>query len=135
MVKPEIVTAFFGDFSKMKYDNDILINIIINKRDYACVYDSVRIQATDFPVLTCATTRIDSEYRIAIGARPGRAHLYADKNGILADGITCDSAKLYAESLSQTVPTCSNVRASDSYRSRLVQVLTERNLIKLGGLI
>lgn len=124
-----------AEFSKMKYDRDILMNIIVKKKTCKCVYDSVRIQRTDFPVLTCATSIIDGEYKIVIGARSGKARLYNDEKAILANGITEESAAALAKDLSKIVPTSSNTRGSKAYRSRLVNVLTERNLIKLGGLM
>lgn len=124
-----------ADFSKMQYDNDILVNVIIRKKPCKIVYDSVRIQRTDFPVLTCAASTVDDEYKIVIGARPGKALLYNDDNSLLANGITQESATLFAEKLCELVPTCSNNRGSAEYRSRLVNVLTKRNLIRLGGLM
>ena len=124
-----------ADFSQMKYDNDILMNVIIKKRLCKCVYSSVRIQRTDFPVLTCATSVIDGEYKVSIGARPGRARLYTDENNILSAGISPDTASAFAKSLSKLVPTSSNNRGSAKYRSRLVATLVERNLTKLGGLM
>lgn len=123
------------DFTKMKYDNDILVNLIIKKKPCKCVYDSVRIQRTDFPVLTCAIGLIDGEYKVSIGARPDKARLYLDEQGILKDGITPENAKAFAEYLTSVVPTSGNNRGSKAYRSRLVTVLTERNLTKLGGLL
>ena len=86
-------------------------------------------------IITCATSIIDGEYKIVIGARSGKARLYGDEKGILANGITEGSAAAFAKDLSKLVPTSSNTRGSKTYRSRLVNVLTERNLIKLGGLM
>lgn len=123
------------EFSKMDYDKDILLNIIVNKKSCKCVYDSVRIQSTDFPVLTCATSYIDNKYKFVIGARPGKALLFNDEEGFLANGISKENASLFAKKLAEKVPTSSNNRGSEEYRSKLVSVLTERNLIKLGGLM
>ena len=123
------------DFSKMKYDNDILMNIIIKKKPCKCVYSSVRAQRTDFPTLTCAASIIDGEYRIAIGSRPGRARLYTNDNNILSEGITADTASTFAKDLKKRVPTSSNHRGSAKYRSKLVATLAERNLQRLGGLM
>lgn len=128
-------TLPMAEFAKQKYDRDILTHIIIKKRPCKCVYDSVRIQRTDFPVLTCATSVIDGEYRFAIGARPARARLYGDEKGILNNGITKEGAAILAKELSTLVPTGSNNRGSAAYRSRLVNVLVERNLNRLGGLM
>lgn len=124
-----------AEFSKMRYDNDILMHVIVKKSPCKCVYDSVRIQRTDFPVLTCATSILDGQYKMVIGARPHRALLYFDDNTILADGISEDTASKYASHLSKIVPTSSNNRGSAAYRTQLVKVLAERNLLKLGGLI
>lgn len=124
-----------ADFSKMKYDNDILMNVIVKKKPCKCVYDSVRIQKTDFPVLTCATSIIDGEYNIVIGARSGRALLYKDEKGVLSNGITDDTASLFAKEISEIVPTTSNNRGSAEYRKKLARVLTTRNLFRLGGLM
>ena len=73
------------------------MNIIVKKKPCKCVYDSVRIQRTDFPVLTCAASVIDGEYKIAIGARPGKACLFGDDKNILSNGITNESASLFAK--------------------------------------
>ncbi|MBQ0027401.1 MAG: FAD binding domain-containing protein [Lachnospiraceae bacterium] len=124
-----------AEFSKMKYDRDILLHIIVKKKPCKCVYDSVRIQRTDFPVLTCAASIIDDEYKIVIGARSGKALLYGDEKGMLSGGITTENAAAFAGELSKCVPTSTNNRGSAAYRSRLVNVLTERNLLKLGGLM
>lgn len=123
------------DFSKMNYDNDILVSIIIKKKPCKCVYDAVRIQRTDFPVLTCAASFLDGKFKIAIGARPGKARLYSDNEGILTDKITTESADKYAEHLCKVVPTTSNNRGSAAYRSKLVKALAQRNISKLGGLM
>lgn len=124
-----------NEFSKMKYDNDILVSVIIKKKPCKCVYDAVRIQRTDFPVLTCAASVIDGNYHVVIGARPTRARLYHDEAGILSAGITENTADTFAENLGKLVPTGSNSRGSAAYRSHLVNVLTARNLKKLGGLM
>lgn len=124
-----------ADFAKMQYDNDILMNIIIKKKPCKCVYDSVRIQRTDFPVLTCATSMIDNEYKIVIGARPEKARLYIDENNLLKNGLTAENISAFANELCKIVPTSTNNRGSAEYRSKLVNVLTERNLTKLGGLM
>lgn len=123
------------EFSRMKHDNDILVSVIIKKKPCQCVYDAVRIQRTDFPVLTCAASVIDGTYKVVIGARPTRARLYHDDAGILSGGITPETAGAFAKSLRDLVPTGSSNRGSAAYRSHLVNVLTERNLKKLGGLM
>ncbi|MBR3997105.1 MAG: molybdopterin dehydrogenase, partial [Clostridia bacterium] len=122
------------EFAKMPYDRDILVRLIVKKNPGRFVYDTMRIQRTDFPVLTCAMSDIHGEIRCVVGARPSRAAVIRDENGILADGIREESAKAFADYAASVLHTESNVRASAEYRTHLIRVLTERNLLRLGGL-
>jgi CO/xanthine dehydrogenase FAD-binding subunit len=121
-------------FVNMKKDNDILVRLIVKKTPCKVVYTAVRNQRTDFPVLTCAVSCINGKYQAAIGARPSRAQLYRDENNLLADGITTESAKAFAEYVAKTAPTEGNVRGSAAYRTHLTKVLTERSVLELGGM-
>ena len=69
-------------FAKMKKDNDILVRLIVKKTPCKVVYSSMRNQRTDFPVLACAVSCLDGEYRLSVGARPARARVFRDKKGI-----------------------------------------------------
>ena len=62
-------------FAKMKKDNDILIRLIVKKIPCKVIYTAMRNQSTDFPVLACAVSHMNGEYRASIGARPARAIL------------------------------------------------------------
>lgn len=114
------------EFSKMKPDDDIVISLIIKKTPCKIVYNAMRNQSTDFPVVACAISFINSEYRASIGARPSRATL------IKSDKI--DDAKSFADFVAENVTTGSNLRGSSVYRTHLIKVLTERAMIKLGGM-
>lgn len=122
------------DFSKMKHDNDILVRLIVKKRPGKFVYTAMRNQSTDFPVIACALSRVDGEYRAVIGARPERAMVVRDGQGILREGITQDSAAAFGAFLEKTVPTGSNLRGSAAYRSHLIRVLVSRALSEMGGM-
>ena len=122
------------EFASMRADNDILVRIIVKKTQGQVVYTSMRNQRTDFPVLACAVSCLDGEYRLSVGARPARARVFRDEKGILAGGITEQSAKDFAQYAGKTVHTGSNMRGSAAYRSHLVKVLTERSLQELGGM-
>lgn len=122
-----------GEFSKMKYDKDVLVRLIVKKAPGRFVYNCVRIQRTDFPVLNCAFSNVNGSLRAVIGARPGRAMVFSDEKGILCGGINENNAKLFGEYLCEKVPVSSNMRGSAEYRSHLVKVLTERCLAELGG--
>ena len=121
------------EFAKMKYDSDLLVRIIIKKTPVNIVYTSMRNQKTDFPVLACALSCLNGEYRASVGARPSRATVVRDEKGLLSDGITPESAAAFAQYVSENIKTGSNLRASAEYRTHLTRVLTERAAKELGG--
>ena len=126
-------------FALMEKDNDILVNIIVKKQPLNTVYLSQRNNSTDFPVLTCAASLIDGRARTLIGARPGKAIVVEDKEGILNGFPKMNeeekkkAAAAFASYASEHVPTDKNMRASKEYRSLLVKVLTRRAWEKIGG--
>ena len=122
------------DFAKMPKDNDILVRIIVRKHPGTILYNAMRIQRTDFPVITCALSCIEGKIRAVVGARPGAAVVVYDDNRLLKDGITAQSAAAFAEYVAGSVVTGSNSRGSSAYRTHLIKVLTERNILKMGGL-
>lgn len=122
-------------FAAMKHDDDILVRLIVRKTAAKFVYQAVRIQRTDFPVLTCAASRVNGEYRVVIGARPGKAMVLRDEKGLLSGGLSEASAAAFAEEAAAAVPTEGNIRGSAAYRTHLVRVLTCRSLAELGGML
>lgn len=118
-------------FAAMPRDRDILVRIIVKKQPLSIVYSAMRAQRTDFPVLTCAVSRVGGEMRAVIGARPGKAMLFRDAHNILADGITPESAQCFGEYLAEKTPTEGNIRGSAAYRTHLVKVLAKRALLEL----
>ena len=121
------------EFAKMKEDRDILVRLIVKKTPGKTAYLAMRNQSTDFPVLTCAVSDINGIYKAVIGARPGKAVICCDKENRLGNGVTAESVKLFAEDVSKTVSTQSNVRGSKEYRTHLIKVLVERGMLELGG--
>ena len=126
-------TVPLSDFVTMKPDRDILVRIIVKKTPGRFNYLSMRNSRTDFPVIACAVSLVADEYRAVIGARPGRAMLITDSQGILSNGITEESARTFAGFAADNVPTDNNVRASAKYRTHLINVLVRRALSELGG--
>ena len=110
-------------FAKMKKDNDILVRLILKKTPCKVVYTTMRNQRTDFPVLACAVSCMDGQYRAAIGARPAHAML-----------VCSDKADGFGAFAAENVPTESNVRGSAAYRTHLIQVLVDRCVAELGGI-
>ena len=129
-----------SEFVNIKKNNDILVNIIIKKESLFTCYLSQRNTKTDFPVLTCAASLIGEEARTVIGARPGRAMIVEDTNGIMKnfkkmtrkqrEQAICD----FAEFAGQMVPVSGNMRGSAEYRALLARVLTKRAWETVGGM-
>lgn len=122
------------EFAARKKDNDILVRLIVKKTPGKFVYTAMRNQRTDFPVLACALSQVNGTCRAVIGARPAKAMVIRDEEGLLDGGITEDSARSFAEFVAGTAPTDSNIRASAAYRTHLIRVLTERAALELGGM-
>ena len=120
-------------FAAMKYDRDLLVRIIVKKTPGTFVYTSMRNQRTDFPVLTCAVSEMNGEYRAVIGARPGRAMVLRDAAGLLRNGIDAERAAAFGDFAAQNIPTGSNLRAGAEYRTHLIKGLTQRAMLRLGG--
>ena len=92
----------------------------------------------------CSLTRIcgcyiDGKARTVIGARPGKAMIVEDEEGILKDFVQMnaqqkkDAAASFAAYAAEHVSTDKNMRASKEYRSLLVKVLTRRAWEEIGG--
>lgn len=61
---------------------DVLTRVIIPAGPVRAGYQAVRNQSTDFPVVSaCAVRAQDGSWRVAVGARPGRARLIAGTAG------------------------------------------------------
>lgn len=110
-------------FTAMKKDNDILVRLIVKKTPCKVTYSSMRNQRTDFPVIACAVSSLNGEYRASIGARPARAMLIRSEK---ADG--------FASFVAEHVPTEGNIRGSAAYRTHLIKVLVERSMNELEGM-
>ncbi len=122
-----------SEFVSMKKDNDILVRIIVKKTPIKVTYSSMRIQRTDFPVITCATSSFNGTYNAVIGARPEKALLISDNDNLLAE-VNENSIKAFAEFVAQNAPTNSNLRGSGEYRTHLIKVLVERNIKEMEGI-
>ena len=120
-------------FANMEKDRDILVRLIVKKKPGRFAYQAMRNQRTDFPVLTCAVSKVDGEYRVVVGARPARARVLRDEKGLLSGGVNEESAKAFAAFAAETLPTGGNVRGTAEYRTHLIRVMTRRTLTKLEG--
>ena len=83
------------------------------------------------PVIACAASCMEGKYRLSVGARPSKALLLLDEEGILSDRLTESSIKTFSVFAENKISTGSNVRAGAEYRKRLIGVLSQRLFKKI----
>ncbi len=110
---------------------DLLVRVMVPKDGRKVSYISQRNTATDFPTLACAISWKDGAYACAVGARPRKAALYEDARGILAGGITEESAAAFGSYVAGRADFESNLRGSAAYREKICAVLVRRCLLHL----
>ena len=120
------------EFAGMRYDNDILVRLIVKKTPGVFAYRAVRKQRTDIPSLNCVATCVAGEYRVCVGSRPSRAVVLRDEQGVLAGGVTEGAAQAFAAYAADNVVVSGNMWGSAAYRRALVPVLVRRALMALG---
>lgn len=132
-------TVPLEEFINRPPDRDVLTHIVIRKTPGIFAYRSMRIQRTDFPVITCASSFLDGELRTSVGARPARAMLLRKKLSVTETGscaeITEEAAHAFALQAASGIPVAGNLRGSADYRKQLISVLTKRNLLEIGGML
>lgn len=137
------------EFVSMDYDRDILVRIHVKKNGRQAAYQSFRNTKTDFPVLAVGVSRLNKQWKIAIGARPARAMVAENSEKLseklseslpeslteslsekLAGSPAGDAAegviRKFAAEVSEKVRFGSNMRASGEYRRMLSEVLIYR---------
>ena len=114
------ITAFVTEGA----GQDILTHIIIPKTARRTAYASLRLNATDFPIIACAVSCTDTMVYSAIGARPMRAQVQAAaKQDVLTHGLD-KTAQTWADGLTYGT----NTRGSAVYRHDMAGVLCRRVL-------
>lgn len=114
-------TISLSDFIAMPYDRDILTHITIHKTTKTAAYQTLRNQSTDFPVIACALAKTTNAYRLAIGARPGKAVLHTASELSTENDFTAFLEKAVTNTVFGT-----NIRASAEYRQAMAAVLAKR---------
>lgn len=100
-------------YMQQAYDRDVIVSVIIPKEKVRIKYESFRAQATDFPVLNVALSKIENgAYRLAVGARPQRARVFECAS--VAELENCEFT--YG----------TNMRASAQYREILAKALIKK---------
>ncbi len=110
-----------------KVPKDILVKIIIKKDGKKATFKTMRNSKSDYAILNCAVSYLDGEYRVAVGARPGRAVVTTIKNGQLKN----DNLEKTVEKIADEMKFGTNMRASGEYREMIAKVLIRRSIEEL----
>lgn len=109
---------------------DVLTRVIVPAGPVRASYQAVRNQSTDFPVASaCAVYAQGSGWRVAVGARPGRARLAATP-------LSAEPAPAELEALAdaaRALPFSGNMWASERYRRHVAGVLACRAVEDAAG--
>lgn len=117
------------DFARDGGGSDILIRLIIPKISRRTAYASLRLNATDFPVIACAVSRTAAGVCCSIGARPMRAAACRLPAG---SGRTEEEAARLARDVADSLTFEDNLRAGAAYRHDMAAVLCRRLLLETG---
>ena len=114
-------------FLSRPFERDVLTGVFVSGAGWQTAYQSLRKSASDYPVLNVAAARLNGQWRIAVGARPGRAGLATTAAALLSteatsEGIIDEAASLAAEELTFG----SNMRGTADYRKSMCRVLVKR---------
>ena len=101
-----------------------MTHIIIPKTARRTAYASLRLNATDFPIIACAVSSTDTMVYSAIGARPMRAQVQA----VAKQDVRVRGLEETAQALADGMTYGTNTRGSAVYRHDMAAVLCRRLL-------
>lgn len=120
------------EYAQRKADRDLLVKLVVKKTAQSVAYLAQRHARTDFPMLTCAVSCLNGQWRAAVGARPQRAVLIKDEKNLLAE-VNEKNAEAFAFAVSDRLVFGSNMRGSSEYRQMITPVLIRRAIMTTTG--
>lgn len=122
-------------FLDSPYKKDILSKIIIKKTGRKSVYRSLRTSCSDFAVLNLAVSKLDSNYKIVIGARPMGAVIAKEASVVLKEhGENSDSILNAFNMILEEVSFGTNMRGSRDYRKAICKALLSDAVMEVSKL-
>jgi len=106
---------------------DILVKLIIRKTDRKASFQMMRNSQADYAILNTAVSNQDDDWRIVVGARPGRGELAKDASAFLGKSrLTSTEIEAAAQMAVNELTFGSNFRGSREYRAAICPVLIKR---------
>ena len=107
-----------------KMDKDILVKIILHKKDGRGYFHTMKKTHLDFAVINVAVTKSD-KVKIVVGARPSIAVRATQAEEFINNNEINEASILAAAKLAKDeIKTGKNARASQEYRKELIEVLS-----------
>lgn len=108
---------------------DILTHIRIPKTCTAAACQAVRLSTGDYAVLNLAVAQMNGQWRVAVGARPGRAALAIETMALLNDGPwNPETFAAAATCIQREMTFGTNSRGSAAFRRQLAGTLLHKAL-------
>lgn len=121
------VVSLESYLAEEKVPKDILVKIIIKKDGKSATFKTMRNSKSDYAILNCAVSNLDGEYRVVVGARPGRAVVAKIEN----EKFKIENLEEIIKKIVDEMKFGTNMRASGEYRKMIAKVLIRRSIEEL----
>ncbi len=116
-----------AEFLEKPLTKDILSRIWIRKLECRASYQTLRMSASDYPLLNAAVTQTGSHWLVAVGARPRKAAIAQQLSAALsASKIDLEQLDFFANIASEELSFGTNARGTAQYRRAMCKVLIKR---------
>jgi len=116
-----------AEFLDKPDERDILMNIWIKKVDCRAAYQSMRMSASDYPVLNVAVAKTGADWIVAVGARPQKAAIAHRISAELSQkNVNSENVDFFANIACEELVFGTNARGTAQYRQAMCKVLIKR---------
>lgn len=119
-------------FLNNSYQKDILTRIFIKRNNRKTAFHDLRNSASDYPILNVAVSELNNQWKITVGARPGRASIaYNASKGLSKIELGSKSIDDIAALASEEMIFGTNMRGTAEYRKAICKVLVKRAIMEV----
>ena len=120
------------DFLAAPGIRDVVVKLSIPADGRLAAFTCLRRSATDFSLLNVAVAQSDTDFRVVVGSRPGRAKRARNTESYLKEnGLNPHTAHQAGSLATEELSFSDNARASGDYRRALCPVLLRRALTEV----
>ena len=122
------------EFLNKNYEKDILVKLYIKKNNASAVYKCMRNSRSDYPILNMSVSKVDSDFKICVGARPQRATIAHKASEFLSNNELNEENIIKASEIAaEELVFGSNMRASKEYRKAVCKSLVKNALMEVSS--